>query len=134
MILEDGLIGLDQPWWAILFALVVGHMIGDYPLQGEFLAIHKNHRLPASATNMPDRPRGLWFHCLTAHSMIHAGLVWAVTGLFVLAIAEFVLHWVIDFLKSEGWTNFHVDQLLHIICKIAFVALIHYKMIPPLLL
>ncbi|MFT5466969.1 MAG: hypothetical protein ACI8UO_002071 [Verrucomicrobiales bacterium] len=134
MILEDGMIGLDQPWWVILCALTVGHMIGDYPLQGDFIAVHKNHRLPRENSKYPDKPRGLWFHCLTAHSIIQAGIVWAITGLFVLALAEFVLHWVIDFLKSEGWTNFHVDQFLHIACKGGFVALIYYDMIPPSML
>lgn len=130
MILQDGMIGLDQPWWMILAALLVGHMLGDYPLQGEFLAIYKNHRLPKDANNMPGQPRGLWFHCLTAHAAIHAGIVWCITGLFALAIAELILHWVIDFLKSEGWTNFHVDQVLHVLCKLGFVALIYFNLIP----
>lgn len=118
-------LGSLHPWWALLFALVVGHAIADYPLQGEFLALGKNHRLtPEQKPNGVMGVRGIWFHCLTAHAFIHAGVVWAITGVFALALAELALHWIIDFAKSEGWTNFHVDQLLHLLCKLAYVALL----------
>jgi hypothetical protein len=35
---------------------------------------------------------------------------------------EFVLHWWIDFAKCEKWTNFHQDQGLHLLSKLAYVA------------
>jgi hypothetical protein len=31
-----------------------------------------------------------------------------------------VAHWLIDYLKSAGVTNFHQDQLLHVACKIGY--------------
>ena len=124
MILETGLIGLEQPWWVLFFAFVIGHAFADYPLQGEFLALQKNHRLPPG--EKPDgAPKLLWFHCLTAHSLIHGGFVWLISGVPLLGVAEFILHWVIDFMKSEGVTNFHVDQTLHILCKVGYVVLIY---------
>lgn len=118
----------DQPWWALGFAFLVGHAIADYPLQGEFLALYKNHRIAPDSRhfNKPESLRGLWFHCLTAHSLIHAGAVWAISGVFVLGLIEFVLHWILDFLKSAGWTNLHSDQLLHILCKGGYVALLQF--------
>lgn len=118
-------IGSEQPWWELGFALIVGHAVADYPLQGEFLALGKNHRLPTEPRQCRGScVRGLWFHCLTAHAIIHAGVVWAVTGVFFLGILEFFLHWVIDYLKSAGFTNLHLDQFLHILCKAAYVVLL----------
>ncbi len=130
MLLESGILGADQPWWVVYFAFLIGHAIADYPLQGEFLATAKNHRLPPEQTPRGfENTRGLWFHCLTAHALIHAGFVWAISGLFVLGLVEFVLHWVVDFSKSAGLTNFHVDQFLHIAAKGAYVAAIYYQIV-----
>lgn len=123
-----GLIAPDQPW-LMFFAFAIGHMLADYPLQGEFLAVQKNHRLPPGEVRT-DLPKGLWFHCLTAHALIHAGCVWVISGSAVLGFAEFVLHWVIDFMKSEGLTNFHVDQLLHLLCKGVYVFILFKGMMP----
>ncbi len=119
------LFGLVDPL-QLFFALVIGHMVADYPLQTEFLAIGKNHRLPLD--QIPgglSGTRGVWIHCLTAHALIHGGTVWIITGSVILALCEVVLHWVIDFMKSAGWTNLHVDQLLHLVCKGAYVWVIH---------
>lgn len=117
----------DQPWWQLGFALLIGHAIADYPLQGEFLALGKNHKLtPETRYFRSETLRGLWLHCLTAHSLIHAGVVWAISGAFFLGIAEFFLHWILDFLKSAGVTKFHLDQFLHVLCKAGYVALIHF--------
>jgi hypothetical protein len=106
----------------LLFALLIGHALGDYPLQGDFLAIHKNrHVSHAASTVFPDK---LWFHCMLAHSLIHAGIVWMITGRVVFAIAETLLHFFRDFIKCERWTSYTVDQVLHVLCKVAFVAVV----------
>lgn len=120
-ILAQWIAGLTHPG-TLFFALVIGHALADYPLQTEFIALGKNHRLPADQIpgGLGDT-RGVWVHCLTAHCLIHAGAVWLLTGSVVLGLAELVLHWVIDFVKSGGWTNLHVDQLLHLVCKAAYV-------------
>ena len=113
------------PGLVLFFAFVIGHALGDYPLQGEFLAMGKNRHHSASIPN-PGKgsPTHIWIHCLTAHCLIHSGTVWIVTGLFSYAIVEFVLHWIIDFLKCENITTFTQDQVLHIGCKGIFVIML----------
>src|SRR6186713_2016353 len=91
----------------LFFALLIGHAMADYPLQGEFLALHKdrNYRDPVRQL-----PQGLWMHCLFAHSLIHAGFVWFITGRVFLGIVELVVHMFLDFLKCQKRTEFHTDQ------------------------
>ena len=107
----------------LLFALVIAHAIADFPLQGAFLAQGKNRHL-ANSEFQGEEPRFLWVYCLTAHSLIQSGGVWIVTGSFALALIEFVIHWVLDYAKCEGWTNFHVDQMAHVGCKVVYVAIL----------
>lgn len=113
----------DSGPWAMFFALVIGHAVADFALQGKFLAIRKNRHIK-SIDYIGDSPASLWVYCLTAHSLVHAGAVWVVTGSVVFAFAEFVLHWLIDFVKCEKWTNFHQDQGLHILSKAVYVVAI----------
>ena len=113
------------PALALFFALVIGHALADYPLQGEFLAMGKNRHHAASIPNAGrGKPSHIWIHCMVSHCLIHSATVWIVTGLFAYAVAEFCLHFIIDFLKCENVTTFTQDQLLHIGCKAVFVALI----------
>lgn len=112
-----------QTWLAALqalFALAIGHAVADFPLQGEYLAMGKNRRFLLRIQD-PSRPVSIWFVCMTAHCLIHAGAVWIITGSSLLAFIEFVLHWCIDTAKCEGKTTFNVDQGLHIACKAAYV-------------
>ena len=104
----------------IFFALLIAHALFDYPLQGDFLSRNKNRHYKDENKNV----KGLWIHCLTSHSILHAGSVWLITGSFVIGIMEFALHWVIDFLKCEGITNFHTDQFLHVLCRILYVIIL----------
>jgi len=98
-----------------LFLLLVGHALADYPLQGDFLAKAKDVTKP-----LPSVP---WYWAMSAHAMIHAGAVFAVTGSLVLAFCEFLLHWVLDEAKCLGLLSFSQDQIGHILCKIAWSAL-----------
>lgn len=104
----------------VVFLLCAGHALMDYPLQGEFLSTCKNRHL-LRERNDPTRPVRIWPICMTAHCLLHAVAVWAITGCFILCVIEFVLHWVIDAAKCENWTTFTQDQVLHVICKIAYV-------------
>lgn len=99
----------------LLFFLLVGHALCDYPLQGDFLARGKNHRAP-----IPGVP---WWQCLLAHALIQGGMVTVVTGSLWLGLAEFILHGVIDYGKSEGWYSYNVDQLLHVLSKALWVVM-----------
>lgn len=119
----------DSPDWAtgaiVLFALLIGHALADYPLQGAFLAKAKNRHSDSGALfDEKSAPKGLWIHALTAHALVHAGTVWLITGTVWLALVELVLHWWIDFAKCEGWTSFTTDQILHLICKIGYAVVI----------
>lgn len=94
-----------------IFALLVfGHMLADYPLQGDFLARGKNRMNP-----IPGIP---WQHCMAAHAIIHGGFVGIITGSVWLGIAETVAHAVIDDAKCKGHLSYHEDQAWHIACKI----------------
>ena len=78
--------------WAMLFALIIGHALADYPLQGKFLAIRKNRHIKPLEYGA-DVPSAIWVYCLSAHSLVHAGAVWVVTGSALFGFIEFVLHW-----------------------------------------
>jgi hypothetical protein len=94
-------------------ALLVGHAICDYPLQGEFLAKAKNASAP-----IPGVP---WWQALAAHALIHAGAVAAITGLWWLGLAEFLVHAVTDDAKCRGRLTFNQDQAIHAACKVLWV-------------
>lgn len=100
----------------ILALLIVGHMLADYPLQGDFLARAK------SRTNaIPGVP---WQHAMLAHSVIHGGFVGMITGSVLLGLAETVVHFWIDDWKCSGGLTYHQDQLLHGLCKVAWVTVL----------
>ena len=113
----------------LFFALLCGHMLGDFPLQGNFLAIGKDRHQDLEKFTGIKWPRSIWLYCLTAHSMIHSGIVWLITGSTTFALAECLLHWVIDLIKGERITNFYGDQSLHVLCKIVYVALLYYGIV-----
>lgn len=103
---------------ALFFALLIGHALADYPLQGDFLALHKQRTYRDPTRHLPE---GLWIHCLVAHSLIHAGCVWLVTGRVFFGFVELLLHITLDFLKGEKRTGFHTDQALHVASKVLYV-------------
>ena len=102
----------------LFFALIIGHALADYPLQGDFLALHKNRHYKDTQRALP---AGIWIHCLLAHSLIHAGFAWLISGRVVFAAVELLIHVVLDFLKCENITGFHTDQVLHAATKALFV-------------
>jgi hypothetical protein len=103
--------------WAVIFlALVIGHALGDFPLQSEFMVRGKSRALKQD----PSLPPSLWLYCLVAHALIHGGLVWLLTGQVVLGVIEIVLHTLIDGLKIFHKLNFHSDQALHVMCKLGY--------------
>jgi len=109
----------------MLFALLIGHALADYPLQGAFLAKAKDRHSDSGAMFAEKvAPKGLWVHALSAHALVHAGAVWLITGSAFLGLVEFVLHWIIDFAKCERWTGFTTDQMLHVVCKIGYAVAI----------
>jgi hypothetical protein len=96
----------------VLFLLLVGHAICDYPLQGDAVAINKNPN-----ANTPLQKHVPWYYWLLSHALMHGGAVALITGSVVLGVLETIAHFFIDYHKCVGRYNIHIDQLLHIICK-----------------
>lgn len=106
--------------FTMLGALIAAHAVCDYPLQGDFLAKAKNRSMP-----IPGVP---WWQALGAHAAIHGGAVALVTGIWWLGLLEAASHFVIDDLKCTGRLGagakaFNADQLLHLVCKVIWVAI-----------
>lgn len=91
--------------------LIAAHWVADYPLQGDFLARAK-----------AEGP--LRVYHLVAHAGIHGGAVALVTGSVWLGLAEWAAHTLVDELKVRGWTTFALDQILHVVCKIAWLLIV----------
>ena len=104
------------PYFELFFLLCIGHAFADYPMQSDFIANAKNHTT--------DLGKMFWKWVLPSHGLIHALPVYIVTGSFALALAEFVCHTIIDYLKCDGRISFNTDQLLHMGCKVLWVGLI----------
>jgi len=115
----------------LFYALAMGHALADFPLQGQFLAEAKDRHARLAASEGRGFAPTLWVFALTFHTMVHAAAVWLVTGSVVLALAENVLHWAIDFAKCERWLTFSQDQILHLLCKAGIALVIFLGFLPP---
>jgi hypothetical protein len=103
----------------VLFAaFVVMHALGDFPLQGDYIAKQKSRRHADSFS--------VWIVALSAHSVIHAGGVWLVSGSLAFGVAELFAHGVIDVAKGEGKFGLIPDQLLHLSCKVVYAVMLVY--------
>ncbi len=102
----------------ILFLLFASHFVCDLVLQGEVMGEAKNHNKQLHVVHGPNFPP--WPYWLTAHAITHGAGVLLVTGSLALGVIETVLHAIIDFTKCAGRINVHVDQVLHLICKIGY--------------
>jgi hypothetical protein len=98
---------------SLFCALVVVHVLADFPLQGDYLARQKVRRTASG--------RAEWAVALSAHSILHAGGVWVVSDSLALGFVELVLHALIDWVKGEEKIGLLADQSLHLLCKIGYV-------------
>lgn len=103
----------------ILFFLLVGHALCDFPLQGPYLSVAKD---PAS----PEGQNGVWKWALFSHSMIHAGSVAFFTHSLILGCLEGIAHAIIDYLKCRKHISFSQDQILHLSLKVVWAACAAY--------
>ena len=113
---------IDQGPFALFAAFLVVHALADFPLQGAYLAKQKVLREADSPAE--------WFVALTAHSLVHAGAVWLVSGSLILGCIEFVLHCLIDIGKGEKKYGILTDQALHLTCKIGYVVAMTWYLAP----
>lgn len=107
----------------LLFQFLVGHALGDYVFQRDIMARSKSRHADIFKTAGPGFPA--WYYWLASHALVHGGAVFIVSGSMLLGVVETVLHFLIDYSKCEHWINLHVDQALHILCKLAYVYLIY---------
>jgi len=119
---------------ALLFFLVAAHALMDYALQTEIIATCK-----CRGCDNPVAKSVPWYYWLTAHAVLHGAAVGAVVRWFgfgwgtaaAYALAETVAHWLIDFGKCEKWYTIHADQALHVLCKVAWFALLAANVVAP---
>jgi hypothetical protein len=105
----------------MLFYLIAGHFLADYPFQSDAIASCKCRK-----SQHPAQVGVPWWYWLTAHSFVHGAMVGVIMKWYGVAepialgfaIAETVVHWLIDWGKCEKLFNIHMDQGLHIICKL----------------
>lgn len=107
----------------LFFLLLAGHALGDFGLQGDWVARHKSHKIKVASARS-QRPDLIWVHVLGAHCLIHGGLVAIITGVWWLGLLETLAHMLIDYLKSDNRFGFHTDQALHVACKVLWTVLV----------
>ena len=107
----------------LFFQFMVGHALGDYVFQRDIMAKSKRRNADIFQSAGPGFPA--WYYWLISHALVHGGIVFLIAGSTVLGLIETVLHTIIDFCKCEHWINLHVDQALHILCKLAYIYIIY---------
>jgi len=110
--------------WILIFWLIVGHAVADFSLQGEAMAKFKNRHNRPDHIPLGQKLTPCWPYWLSAHALEHGACVALVTGSVVLGLCETLSHWVIDFGKCENWYGPHVDQGLHLVCKLTWVSIV----------
>lgn len=108
-----------MPGLELFFKLLVAHATADFVLQSEAMGRGKNRHSDIHHGKTFNFPK--WYYWLTAHALVHGGLVYLVTNSLLLGVIETVSHWCIDFAKCEGLIGFHQDQALHVGFKIGYV-------------
>ena len=108
---------------SLYFDFLAGHAFADFVFQTDAMAKGKNrNRKPDMSVVPPGQTfQPTWFYWLTAHALVHGAIVGGISGRTDLAIAETICHWLIDFGKCESWYGIHIDQFLHILCKVVYI-------------
>lgn len=123
-----------MPLMDALFLLIFGHALADFVLQPEAMGYGKNRNDKIHAKEHSLFP--VWWYWLTAHALVHGGVVYLISGLIlgsglalVFALAETIIHWFTDFSKCEGWISNNQDQAIHIGCKIVYaIAIVQFML------
>jgi hypothetical protein len=97
----------------LLALLLMGHFVADFVLQHDRLAVEKG---PGADVTLN------WRWWLTSHAACHGLFVALLTGLPSLGMAEWAAHWLIDFAKCRWRLSLALDQALHALCKVLWVA------------
>lgn len=110
----------------LLLVLWVGHFVADYTLQPDFVQRGKNRNHKPDLSKIPAGQKlvTIWPWVLTSHAATHAAAVLLLTFNAWFMLAEWVLHWLIDYHKTGNTFGPHTDQSLHLACKVLYVAVI----------
>lgn len=101
----------------IFIMLIAGHFICDYVFQTDAIATGKNRLLDPCKFGVN------WYYWMTSHAITHGVAVGLITNSVLIGVIETILHWIIDTGKCEKHYGLHVDQALHVLCKILYVML-----------
>jgi hypothetical protein len=120
---------------ALLFFLITTHALMDYALQSDAIATCKCRKFESPVSKAVP-----WYYWLSAHAILHGASIGAVvrwfgfdwTAVATLALAETVLHWFIDLGKCERLYGIDIDQAFHVICRLAWFALLAGEVFGPL--
>ncbi len=107
-------------WFEIIFLLIFLHALGDFALQSESMAKGKNRHNKCTFVPEGQKFKKCWPYWLLSHALIQGGLIFIFIGNLIIALNEFGLHFIIDFIKCENITNPHHDQFLHFFCRICY--------------
>lgn len=105
-------------WFMVLFLLLAAHATFDYALQGDTVAVNKNPN-----ANTPLQQHVPWYYWMGSHAFQHGGAVAIITGSAWLGLAETLAHFAIDYGKCSKKYTIHGDQLLHLVCKVAWLVI-----------
>lgn len=112
------------------FLLLCGHALADFALQNSWVATNKNrHAREMLTKEEQDQFQVVWPWLLSAHSLHHGLMVYLITQKIELGIGETVIHWMIDYGKTEEWYGFHTDQVLHVATKVVWVVMLYYQIV-----
>ena len=112
---------MNDIWIVLLFKMLIGHVAADFVLQPDAMAKGKIRIKRCNLEQQNGNGVLFWPYWLTAHALVHGGVVWVITGHPIYGFMEILFHWMIDFAKGEKWTTIHTDQILHMICKVSYV-------------
>ena len=88
-----------------IFMLLFGHAIADFVLQPDAMGYGKNRNDKIHAKEHSLFP--VWYYWLTAHALVHGGIVYMITGNIWLGALVTFVHWITNFAKNEGWIGMH---------------------------
>lgn len=103
----------------LVIMLVFSHYLCDFALQSSTMAKMKSK---VDDIGQKEFNNGMWrgqkyqltwYYWLTAHAIIHGGVVYLLTGYVVLFWITMLTHFMIDYLKTNKLTNIHQDQGMH---------------------
>ena len=124
--------------WVLFFLLIVKHFICDFGLQGRLKYIHDKHLLTSAKGHFHalDHAVGTALVFLFVSSWALAQGQKIFTTIIVFAMLDYVLHFMIDwlknnFVKANGWKQesrqfwilTSIDQSLHAVCYFLIVIL-----------